>query len=178
MVNLKKALSRFYSQEATQVFDFPSAWSSTKLVILSHLAMSLCNIHNPQFMDTSLCGMLICPLVGRQTRAERLLLRYFASGPASGPILSSLPSQLGGMAFGPFPCLWDSRLGFCPVRHQWAIAGEEERDGNFNERVVNLLYWLLCCFLSSLRFPCSPPHSLRSLSLFQAPFIPFHVHWR
>lgn len=127
MVNLKKALWRFYFHKATRAFDFPSAWSSPKPVILSHLVMSLSNSHNPQPTDTSLCGMLIWPLVDQQTReVESPVLKCFVSGSASGPILSSLPSLLGH--FGPFPCMWDSRLEFCPVRHQWAIAGEEERD--------------------------------------------------
>lgn len=132
--------------------------------------MSLSNSHNPQPTDTSLCGMLIWPLVDQQTReVESPVLKCFVSGPASGPILSSLPSLLGH--FGPFPCMWDSRLEFCPVRHQWAIAGEEERHWwkwKF-DWVVDLFYWLLLGCLSSLQLPCSPPHSLSSLSLFQAP---------
>lgn len=125
VVNLKKSFHRFYSHKTTQACDFPSAWTSPKPVILPHLVMSLSNSHNPKSM--SLCGVLIWPLVDQQVRGvQRPLLWCFVSGPASGPILSSLPSLLSH--FGPFPCLWDSRLEFCPVRHQWAIVGEEERD--------------------------------------------------
>lgn len=156
--NLKKARGRFYSHKTTQAFDFSSAWSSPKPVILFHLIKSLSN--ESQSTVQGLCGMLNWALVDQQTRGtERPLLRCFVSGPASGPILSSFPSLLGH--FGPFPCLWDSRLEFCPVKHQWAIAGEQER-GQWKfewvscEPAVLIAVWLPFLFTVPL---LSPPVS-------------------